>query len=80
MALIKASCPKGVLFLLFFNDRDGRGYICPEYLLGHNPCDSAKWRRTLGSPSSLYRCVEVDPKQFSKEVPVPVAGSSSANL
>ena len=32
------------------------------------------------SPSSLYRCVEVDPKQFSKEVPVPVAGSSSANL
>ena len=80
MALIKASCPKGVLFPLFFNDRDGSGYTCPKYLLGHKPCDSAEWRRTLGSPSSRYLCVGVDPKQFSKEIPVPAAGSFSAYL
>lgn len=80
VALIKASCPKGVLFLLFFNDIDGRGCIRPQHFLGHNPCDRAERRRTLGSPSSLCRCVELDLKQFSKEVPVPAAGSSSADL
>lgn len=74
-ALIKASCPKGVLFPLLFNDRDGSVATPAPSVFWDLTRVSANWRRTRGSPSSRYLCVGVGPKRFPKETPVPAPGS-----